>query len=1200
MSGLKAKLNKIPGGNIVGNVAGGAVGAVGGIANAATNTAGAAFNTVTLNQFGDEKEKYDPYKYAGAWQPEESKKEEEPEPEAPTHVTFLEYYLKDKFFGDWYHNAAVIFVTSFSSWLVARFGGGMVWIAVIMAFTSTYYRTSILRLRRNVRDDLARESALKRLESNTETMEWLNSFLVKFWAIYLPSLNQMVIETANQVLSGTQTPTPIDGLELKRFTLGTKPPRIDLVRTYPKTEDDIVVMDWGFSFIPNDVEDLTARQLKNKINPLVELSVRIGKGVVSKGMPILLQDMAFKGLIQVKIKLISNFPHIQTVNISFLTEPYFDFVLKPIGGETLGFDINFIPGLESFIKSMVHDTLRPQFYDPNTFAINVEQMLAGEPNDAARGVLALTIHNARGLKAGDMIGNTCDPYVRIATSQDPDKELARTKFKRDTVTPKWNETHLVLINSLSELLTLDIFDFNDIRKDKLLGSASFDLSTLENEPEQQNIAGQVISNARPRGEIFFDATYFPVLSGKTLDDGSKEPPPQLNTGIIRFTVNQVKDIPRKNPSMFAEYYINGKLVYTTRTLKRMATPIWDEAYEHLISNKRGTVVSVVIKDDSIGGESIVGTYKAALEDILNKIDAGDDWFNLKPSGRIRLSSLWKPVALKGIVASGGYINPIGVLRFHLKSATDLRNLETIGKVDPYVRIMVNNYQKNRTVTIHNELNPNWDEFVYATITSPTEKIILEVMDQETNGKDRTLGETVVDISDLVKKNTAGEYVELIDTSDRTGALTINRKSPKGSLVYNVSFFPTMNIMDPEDIKREEEEKKAAEEEAAAAAAEATTNGNTKTDAKDATSVNSKDSKQGVAEMGKLDEPEPPKIKMGIEELIKHETGLLIFRIIEGQFPKNDVYIQVFFDDLLYPSYLTSKSQGKRTKFEEVGDGIIRELDFSKIIIRATTKERGLRDDNEGVIASVEGSTLAHLQKGFHNPSVIDLLNKDGETVCQIKMSFKYIPIVMELDPAESRNNQGFVKVYVLDATDLPAADRRNRSDPYCIFELNGEQVFKSKVIKKTLTPAWNEMFDCVVPSLSKAHFVVNVYDWDMGPADDDFLGTATIDLSTLKPMETDTRIIPLQGKSGQIRLQLVFKPEYVLRAIKGETLLSGTFAVPGRVVTSVAGAPIKGIGFAAGGVAKGASFIRHGFKSKHHHNNDDAASIMTSTTSRRS
>jgi Ca2+-dependent lipid-binding protein len=98
-------------------------------------------------------------------------------------------------------------------------------------------------------------------------------------------------------------------------------------------------MDWRFSFIPNDVSDLTARQLKNKVNPKVVLAIRVGKGLVGKDLPILVEDMSFSGLMRIKIKLMAQFPHVKTVDLSFLERPVFDYVLKPLGGETLGFDI---------------------------------------------------------------------------------------------------------------------------------------------------------------------------------------------------------------------------------------------------------------------------------------------------------------------------------------------------------------------------------------------------------------------------------------------------------------------------------------------------------------------------------------------------------------------------------------------------------------------------------------------------------------------------------------------------------------------------------------------------------------------------------------------------------------------------------------------------------------------------------------------
>ena len=186
---------------------------------------------------------------------------------------------------------------------------------------------------------------------------------------------------------------------------------------------------------------------------------------------------------------------------------------------------------------------------------------------------------------------------------------------------------------------------------------------------------------------------------------------------------------------------------------------------------------------------------------------------------------------------------------------------------------------------------------------------------------------------------------------------------------------------------------------------------------------------------------------------------------------------------------------------------------------------------------------------------------------------------MQLDPSESINNMGKLRVDVLDASDLPSADRNGFSDPFCKFDLNGQSVFKTKVQKKTLQPAWNEFFEVDVPSRTAAKFTCNVMDWDFGEKAD-FLGATDINLNLLEPFKAKELNLALDGKSGSIRLRLLFRPDYVTRSRQGSSTFSGTFATPGKIVTGVAGAPIKGVGMAAHGVGKGASFIRHGFKSK--------------------
>ena len=101
-------------------------------------------------------------------------------------------------------------------------------------------------------------------------------------------------------------------------------------------------------------------------------------------------------------------------------------------------------------------------------------------------------------------------------------------------------------------------------------------------------------------------------------------------------------------------------------------------------------------------------------------------------------------------------------------------------------------------------------------------------------------------------------------------------------------------------------------------------------------------------------------------------------------------------------------------------------------------------------------------------------------------------------------------------------------------------------------------------------------DWDFADKPD-FLGGSDINLETLEPFKAQEVKLILDGKSGVVRLRLLFRPDYVTRSKMGTSTFSGTFATPGRIVTGVAGAPIKGATGIVHGVGKGASFIKRGF-----------------------
>ncbi|KAI5292703.1 hypothetical protein KEM52_006133 [Ascosphaera acerosa] len=1117
------------------------------------------------------------------------------------HQTWLETAVDDKFYGDWYHNAAVIVFACLASWFIALIGGGLGWVLIIMATCGTYYRTSVRRVRRNFRDDVSREMAKNRLETDVESLEWINSFLVKFWPIYSPVFCDMMIGTVDQVLDGA-TPGFLDSLRLKTFTLGSKPPRLEHVKTYPTTDPDIVMMDWKFSFTPMDTMDMTARQLKHKVNPKVVLEVRLGKGVVSKGMDVIVEDFQCSALLRFKAKLQLAFPHVERVDVSFLGRPEIDYVCKPLGGDMLGFDINFIPGLESFIKDMIHSILGPMMYDPNVFSVEIAKMLANSAEQAL-GVVAITVHGARNLRNTDAFSGTPDPYV--VASLNHRHELARTRTITGDANPKWGETMFVVISSYTDALTLPVYDFNDFRKDKELGVATFALDQLEQQPDHENLSLEVLASGRSRGVLNCDVHFFPVLKGQTLENGTVEPPPEMNTGILRYTVEQAKELDsgrsivgKLNP--YAVLMHNGREVKISKKLKRTNDPVFqNSSHELLITDRKTARIGLMIKDDrDLAHDPIVGRWTMKVTDMLRAKERGQEWFNLAgaKSGRVKIMVDWKPVALRGdLGASGGYVTPVGVMRVHILNARDLRNVETMGKSDPYCRVMMGGFVQARTVTFQNNLDPDWDEVFYVPVHSAREKLVLEVLDEENVGKDRTLGQIEVNVAKHLIEGEDGEYLAEDKKEFVTSPLKDGRRgTSKGTLNYAVSFFPIYNVADAEEeaeekaaqaaLEKENKELAAAQSAATGAPPPDSPTDSAKGAAKDAAesssatagesprpkTASSEKTTQTADKDESSDTEKKPKLQITPQNLAEYQSGLLVFRLEEVNLGYDNVQLEVLMDNHNYPSYTSPKVKNRRRVLNDTGNCFVRELDMSRITLRIAKPGDDSADDKDRVLAKLTGPTLQTLQNCLNTSRELSIRGEHG-VASKVVVNMKYIPVQMVLDPEESINNEGQLRISILDAADLPSADRNGYSDPYCKLVLNEKEFYKTKVQKKTLHPSWNEFCETPVSNRIRAKLKLDVYDWDFGEKAD-YLGGAWIDIAQLVPFQDTEMHIPLDGKSGVVRLSMLFSPSYVARTRQGTSTLSGTFAVPGKII----GAPVKGVGFVGGNVVKGASFIKHG------------------------
>uniref|UniRef100_A0A8C1RAT0 Extended synaptotagmin-like protein 2a n=1 Tax=Cyprinus carpio TaxID=7962 RepID=A0A8C1RAT0_CYPCA len=106
-----------------------------------------------------------------------------------------------------------------------------------------------------------------------------------------------------------------------------------------------------------------------------------------------------------------------------------------------------------------------------------------------------------------------------------------------------------------------------------------------------------------------------------------------------------------------------------------------------------------------------------------------------------------------------------------------------------------------------------------------------------------------------------------------------------------------------------------------------------------------------------------------------------------------------------------------------------------------------------------------------------------------------IPLVNEAQISKLRfpMPKGILRIHFLEAQDLVGKDKflggliKGKSDPYGVIQL-GNQLFRSKIIKETVNPKWNEVYEAFVYDHPGQNVEIELYDEDTDK--DDYLGSS--------------------------------------------------------------------------------------------------------------
>ena len=134
------------------------------------------------------------------------------------------------------------------------------------------------------------------------------------------------------------------------------------------------------------------------------------------------------------------------------------------------------------------------------------------------------------------------------------------------------------------------------------------------------------------------------------------------------------------------------------------------------------------------------------------------------------------------------------------------------------------------------------------------------------------------------------------------------------------------------------------------------------------------------------------------------------------------------------------------------------------------------------------------------------------------------------------DESGELKILLERGTGLKAADMNGKSDPYVIATCGGKAEKKSRTVKGTLNPAWNEelTFTGMLQEFTRTGLTLKVFDWDSKlklKSKDDPLGGLQVPLEFLMHQEERefSEALPTQG-SLQFKVTWVPLPPHLLQS----------------------------------------------------------------------
>ncbi|XP_041353742.1 tricalbin-3-like isoform X2 [Gigantopelta aegis] len=598
------------------------------------------------------------------------------------------------------------------AWALGYFGFSSLWIFFLVSSLFVIWKSQTSKIIKKHLD--YEEAALhrKRALRQSETVEWLNFLLNRWWVFSSSTIEDLVKKRLDERLVDIK-PSFLESLHLKTFDVGAQTPNIRNVRVFEFAEGvpgGRKPCSWfSVGRPPVGLHNMSSFQI------VVEIDVsmlcedfkmifrgRVGSKRVNVGFDMVVQDLSISGTLQAIVQMSMDvpFPHIRKATVCFTEKPDVTFNISLLRA----IQMMEVPLLKSWIHTNFMDGLTKALVDPSSVDINfaktgpVQIGRAEKKHGPAQGVLTIQLK-------GTPVKEAAPDDIRYTVLRIGD-------LKRETyevpATEEWEDVCSFFIYSLSHDKLQIKHKCKRLLISSVLEKQEFSLASF---PFQVREFAEKEIEKKDGSKLMLKLQYtaLPPINLDDYEEKEKKHEVTEKSGVIYAVIHGAANVIIADKTGASDPYCvlfcDRRRVLTTPYVPNTRNPRWESSVEFFVADFSKTSLSFfvfdwdgtnIIDDDFLGSahltlneeESCV--IKRSLTLGYNKPSEG--YVIDKACGQITVSVVFRPVPSvskserfrtfsesmnkKDYLYTEDMVSPASVSKAYIRIATDQEDQAT--------------------------------------------------------------------------------------------------------------------------------------------------------------------------------------------------------------------------------------------------------------------------------------------------------------------------------------------------------------------------------------------------------------------------------------------------------------------------------------------------------------------------------------------